>query len=244
MESDHLDERPTHLDLFSGIGGFAIAAQWAGFRTIGFCEIDPFCCRLLKQHWPNIPNEGCITKVRGRHANLLTGGFPCQPVSHAGKRRGQADHRYLWPEMLRVISEGLPDWVLGENVIGLDGMGLDQCISDLESLGYEVAPPLEIPACSVGAMHERARFWIVANSNGQRFQGGVDWMPEDSDSGNINASLLPSLLLAKSQNDLPEPYNVGATDGVSDRAHRIKSLGNAIVPQVAYEILREIRKLI
>lgn len=161
----------THLDLFSGIGGFALAAQWAGFRTVAFCEINDYCQKRLGEIWPTVPVHTDIRKLDGRPFRgtcLLTGGFPCQPVSNAGKRQGAADDRWLWPEMFRVISEARPRWIVGENVAGLDGMGLDECISELEGIGYEVAPPLEIPACAVDAVHERNRLWIIANLNGSR----------------------------------------------------------------------------
>lgn len=164
-------ERPTHLDLFSGIGGFAIAAEAAGFRTIAFVEREPFCQKILAQHWPRVPVYSDICHFSGRSLrpiSLLTGGFPCQPFSLAGERRGKADDRFLWPEMLRVIQATEPDWIIGENVAGLDGLGLDDCISDLEASGYEVAPPLEIPACAVGANHRRNRIWIVANGLSER----------------------------------------------------------------------------
>ena len=149
---------PTHLDLFSGIAGFALAAQWAGFRTVAFVENEPFCQKLLEQNFPGIPVYGDIHNFGGRPyrgVDLLTAGWPCQPVSLAGRRRGKKDDRWLWPEVPRVIQATKPDWFLGENTPGLDGMGLDECISDLESIGYEVAPPLEIPACAMGAFHLR-----------------------------------------------------------------------------------------
>lgn len=163
-----MNARPTHLDLFSGIGGFALAAQWAGFQTVAFVEREAYCQKLLAKHWPQVPVYSDICQFGGRPyrgVDLLTGGFPCQPFSVAGERRGKEDDRYLWPEMLRVIRTVQPAWVLGENVAGLDGLGLDDCISDLEASGYEVAPPLEIPACAVDARHVRNRVWILANTN-------------------------------------------------------------------------------
>jgi len=156
----------THIDLFSGIGGFSLAARWAGLDTIVFCERDKFCQKVLNKHWPGVPIHDDITTFDGtKYSNvfLLTGGFPCQPFSCAGKRRGKEDDRYLWPEMLRVISETKPHWVIGENVAGFVSMGLDGCISDLEREGYEVQPFI-IPACAVNAPHRRDRVWIVANS--------------------------------------------------------------------------------
>lgn len=155
----------THVDLFSGIGGFALAARWTGLETVVFCEMDKFCQKVLNKHWPEVPIIEDIKTFNGsRFSNvfLLTGGFPCQPFSCAGKRRGKEDDRYLWPEMLRVISEVKPRWVIGENVAGFINMGLDDCISDLEGEGYEVQAFI-IPACAVNAPHRRDRVWIVAN---------------------------------------------------------------------------------
>jgi DNA (cytosine-5)-methyltransferase 1 len=161
----------THLDLFSGIGGFALAAKWNGYKTIGFCEQDKFCQAILKKHWPEVPIIEDIRQVRGNlypKISLLTGGFPCQPFSVAGERRGKDDNRYLWPEMLRVIRETKPDWIIGENVAGIVNMALDQVHVDLEAEDYEVET-LIIPACAVDASHRRDRCWIVAHSklNGQ-----------------------------------------------------------------------------
>ncbi|MFA5261285.1 MAG: DNA cytosine methyltransferase, partial [Candidatus Omnitrophota bacterium] len=189
-----------HIDLFSGIGGFALAAKWAGIETVQFVEIDPFCQKVLQKQFPGVPihddiktfayaasikddkreSRGVGYAPQGGEGGddatgpcdksrpfLLTGGFPCQPYSCAGKRKGKDDDRALWPEMLRVISEAKPRWVIGENVAGFIGMGLDDCISDLEGEGYEVQA-FVIPACAVNAPHRRDRVWIVANSNSAR----------------------------------------------------------------------------
>ncbi len=160
----------THASLFSGIGGFDLAAEWAGWTNMFNCEIDPFCRRVLKYHFPNAVQYEDIKAVdftvwRGR-IDVLTGGFPCQPFSVAGKRKGTADNRYLWPEMLRAIREVRPRWVVGENVRGFiswsEGMVLDTVFADLEALGYEVQPFI-LPACAVDAPHRRDRVWIVAH---------------------------------------------------------------------------------
>jgi DNA (cytosine-5)-methyltransferase 1 len=154
----------THLDLFSGIGGFALAAKWNGFRTVGFCDNEPYAQAVLKKHWPDVPIYDDIRKVRGElyaGVTLLTGGFPCQPFSVAGKQRGKTDDRYLWPEMLRVIREAGPTWIVGENVAGIVNMALDQVHSDLEAEGYEVESVI-VPACAVDAPHRRDRVWIIA----------------------------------------------------------------------------------
>jgi DNA (cytosine-5)-methyltransferase 1 len=197
----------THLDLFSGIGGFAIAAQACGYTTIGFCEKEKYAQQILKERFgavlvdstsaglPKRHGAGALTAGE-RHAklecsssifptlhpdifdldgadyagvDLLTGGFPCQPFSVAGKRRGAEDDRALWPEMLRVINEARPRWLIGENVAGIVTMELDNILSSLEAIGYSCWP-LVIPACAVDARHRRDRVWIVAHADrsGQR----------------------------------------------------------------------------
>jgi len=158
------------LDLFSGIGGFSLGLEsTGGFETIAFVEKDEFCQKVLKKHWPNITIEGDIRNVKGEkyEADVITGGFPCQPFSVAGKRRGTNDDRYLWDETIRVIREGKPRWFIGENVEGLininNGVVLRQVQTDLEKEGFEVQC-LVIPAAGIGAWHQRKRVWIIANS--------------------------------------------------------------------------------
>lgn len=157
------------LDLFSGIGGFSLGLERAGMRTVAFCEIDPYCRAVLRKHWSDVPVYDDVRTLRAVNlqADVVCGGFPCQPFSTAsrGKRGGVSDDRFLWPEMLRVISECRPSWVIGENVAGIERLALRQVVSDLESAGYEVAPPFEIPACAVGHDHRRSRFWFLAHAN-------------------------------------------------------------------------------
>src|SRR5579859_5694725 len=151
------------LSLFSGIGGLDLAAEWAGMEIVGQVEIDPFCQAVLAKHWPDVPRKADIYDVVGDEfgtIDIVAGGFPCQPFSVAGKRRGKADDRYLWPEMFRVITAARPAWVCGENVPALVGMALDDVCADLESAGYSCWPVL-IPACAVGAPHLRERLFIV-----------------------------------------------------------------------------------
>ena len=161
-----------HGSLFSGIGGFDLAAEWMGWNNCFHCEWNDFGQRVLKYYWPNAISYEDITKTnftiwRGR-IDILTGGFPCQPYSSAGKRLGKEDDRHLWPQMLRAIREIQPRWVVGENVRGLvnwnGGMVFDEVQADLEFEGYEVQPFL-LPAASVGAPHQRERIWFVAHSN-------------------------------------------------------------------------------
>lgn len=174
----------THASLFSGIGGFDLAAEWAGWTNAFNCEINPFCRKVLKYHFPDAEQYEDIrtadfTGWRGR-IDVLTGGFPCQPFSLAGKRKGTEDDRYLWPAMLGVIRTVRPRWVVGENVYGIvnwsEGMVFDTVCSDLEEAGYEVQPYL-IPACGVGAPHRRDRCWFVAH----RTDAGVETMREGQD---------------------------------------------------------------
>lgn len=170
-----------HLDLFSGIGGFALATEmvWDDVEHI-FCDFDPFCQAILKKHWPHSLIHGDIKKLDGGGIgpiDLLTGGFPCQPFSTAGKRKGTDDARHLWPEMLRVIREVHPRWIIGENVGGLltwsGGLVLEGVLADLEDAGYEVVPPFVIPAAAIGAPHRRDRVWIIAHAIGRDARRGT-----------------------------------------------------------------------
>lgn len=166
----------THLSLFSGIGGLDIAAEMAGFRTVGQCEWADYPTKVLEKHWPDVPRWRDIRTLTGDDfhewtglgtVDVISGGFPCQPFSVAGKRRGKDDDRYLWPEMLRVIQELRPGWVVGENVAGIVNMALDQVYADLEGIGYTVQA-LIIPAVAVDAPHRRDRCAIVAHNNDVR----------------------------------------------------------------------------
>jgi DNA (cytosine-5)-methyltransferase 1 len=183
-----------HGSLFSGIGGFDLAAQWMGWENVFHCEWNPFGQKVLKHYWPNAESFNDITKSDfTKYANtidVLSGGFPCQPYSTAGKRKGKEDERHLWPEMLRAIREISPCYVVGENVRGLTnwngGMVFDEVQADLEAEGYEVLPFL-LPACGVGAPHRRDRIWFIAYFNSIRGlraagenegKGGKEWVQE------------------------------------------------------------------
>lgn len=173
----------THFSLFSGIGGIDLAAHWAGFQTVGFCEKEPYCQKVLNKHWPGVPIWEDIRNVTRESVeaqlrkvvmpgeaeevstiDLISGGFPCQPFSNAGKRRGKDDDRFLWPQMLRAIDELRPRAVIGENVDGIVNMALDNVLSDLEAIGYKTGSPIILPAAGVGASHRRYRVFIVAYS--------------------------------------------------------------------------------
>lgn len=169
----------THGSLFSGIGGFDLAAQWMGWENVFHVERDPWCRKVLTHHFPKSQSfddvkEFDATPFRGR-VSIISGGFPCQPFSAAGKRAGTSDDRYLWPEMFRIIREARPTYVVAENVRGLlswnDGLVLDTVCADLEGEGYEVFPVV-LPAAGVNAPHRRDRIWIVAYANYKEGAGG------------------------------------------------------------------------
>lgn len=185
-----------HLDLFSGIGGFALAASWVWgveHEIVSFCEIEEYPRKVLKKHWPDVPCHHDIKTLRGDNfgtVDLLTGGFPCQPFSVAGKQGGSTDDRHLWPEMFRVIQEAKPTWIIGENVAGLiNTMEFEQCFIDLESEGYEVQAFI-IPACAKNAIHRRDRVWIIANRHSigsKRLQHKLEKFSEVRQGGENNA---------------------------------------------------------
>ena len=235
------------LDLFSGIGGFSLGLERAGMETVAFCETDEFCRKVLAKHWPDVPCYSDIRKLTGAiieqevgPIDLISGGFPCQPFSQAGKRQGVADDRYLWPEMLRIIRGVRPHWVFGENVAGIVKMALNQVLADLEGLGYTCAPPFVIPACAVDAPHQRKRVWIVAHTAGTRHIAG-----EPGEGGPVRNEARRAQPERRSgyvgrRTWLPEP-NVGrVAHGVPQRVDRLRSLGNAVVPQVVEQIGRMI----
>lgn len=262
-----------HLDLFSGIGGFALAAEMAWGRDNvqhTFCEIEPFCQAVLKKHWPGATIYGDIKKLKAKpgSADIITGGFPCQPFSRAGARKGSEDDRWLWPDMLRVIREVRAPWVVVENVAHLTEMEEFEVVcSDLEAASYEVQPFI-IPACAVGAPHRRDRVWVVAYSHSQSESNGalydnqgrgelgaahyntdpecfsVQGWPEDSAQGQAytRAEQLSRLLSSSLGHAVSNARVYRADNGVSSRLdiHRNKALGNAIVPQVAAEVLKAV----
>lgn len=172
-----------HLDLFSGIGGFALAAEWVwGDVEHIFCDNERYPQSVLRAQWPGATIYDDIKTLQGHTTgavDLITGGFPCQPFSKAGEQRGTEDDRHLWPEMLRVIREVSPRWVLAENVDGIlthdGGVVFELVCSDLESAGYSVQP-FVIPAAAVGAYHRRDRVWFVAHADGG---GRIHWKPQE-----------------------------------------------------------------
>jgi len=302
------------LDLFSGIGGFSIGLEKVGFETVAFCEIEKYCQEVLRLHWPDTPIYNDVRSLTAEQLrsdgivrpDIIVGGYPCQPFSLAGVRRGEEDDRHLWPEVYRLIKEIRPTWGIFENVAGHITMGLDEVLSDLEAEGY-AARPFVIPACGVDAPHRRDRVWIVAHtrhepgrdsisgslrgdgtrqhakrkrsneaaetarpseaseamaySNSIRLQGtrpqqqtaGASRKGKDVADTNgfgqsgqrvhgrpINTETNQDGQTNRTDSDSqrnatiwkPEP-NVGrVVNGVSARSHRIKALGNAVVPQI------------
>jgi len=162
------------VDLFAGIGGFSLGLHMAGgFDTVAFVERDNYASKVLAKNFPGVPIYDDVRSYDGteHRADIICGGYPCQPFSHAGKREGEEDDRHLWPEMLRIVAAARPRWVIAENVAGHISMGLDQVLSDLEGEGY-TCQPIVIPACAVDAPHRRDRVWIVAHND--REQRGAD----------------------------------------------------------------------
>ncbi len=283
-----------HIGLFEGIGGFSLAARWMGWETIAWCEWNEFGQKVLKHHFPEAQGYGDITKTNftdyANSVDIVTGGFPCQPYSSAGKRLGKEDDRHLWPEMLRAIREIQPSWIVGENVPGLlnwnGGMVLNEIKADLESEGFEVFPPCILPACSINAPHRRDRLWIIAYSGSTRGARGArgaaheinrcntinKWeaskILQTNSTGfkqvftNTNSKGLQGGSINRSVGEIREDRNeqftgcippnwdnfptqsplCGRNDGVPNRMDRIKALGNAIVPQVAFQIFKAIEQ--
>jgi DNA (cytosine-5)-methyltransferase 1 len=241
-----------HLDLFSGIGGFALAARWAGIETVAFCEIDDFCRRVLQKNFAGIPIHKDIKTLNGEDyagIDIITGGYPCQPFSSAGKRKGEDDPRHLWPEMRRIIEQSRPNWVICENVAGHITNGLDTVLDDMAKKGYETRQYV-IPALAVGAPHRRDRVWIVAHSvsdGGVRILGergqetGSDAKKRGQQDGELIQTDPPGAEGGWRNGWGSSPRICRVDDGIPDRVDRCKSLGNAIVPQIAYEIMRCIR---
>jgi len=230
----------TVLSLFAGIGGLDLGLERAGMRVVGQVELDPFCRAVLAAHWPDVPRHPDVRTAPAWWAStgrppvdVVAGGFPCQPVSLAGRRRGQADPRWLWPAMRDVIDAVRPAWVLGENVPGLRTRGLDFVTTDLQALGYLVETRTA-SACAVGAPHTRTRLFIVAHTPRVRRRA---WRDEPG---------LPGAATGEVRGPAPgrstwwttEPPLDRVAYGVPRRVDRCRALGNAVVPQLAEHLGR------
>jgi DNA (cytosine-5)-methyltransferase 1 len=305
------------LDLFSGIGGFSHGLDKVGFKTVAFCEMDEYCKLVLQKHWKGVKIYNDVKELKGEEIikehgtiDIVVGGFPCQPFSIAGARKGTDDNRHLWPEMFRIIKELKPRWVIGENVRGIvsiqNGMVFENVCTDLEGEGYEVRA-FNIPAAGVGAPHKRERIWIVANSRRTLRQGSelegenadeskqenADQYQRSSSTSTDNVADTHTRLsngsveevqsgrqtfdTSSQRTDVAYTYSqrqqeqcgtesvqkegnesqrsssqarhtgwesepdVGrVAHGLSGRVHRLKALGNSIVPKIAEEIGRAI----
>ena len=242
----------THLSLFSGIGGLDLAAEMAGFTTVGQCEWADFPTKVLEKHWPDVPRWRDIRTLTGddfyertglRTVDLISGGFPCQPFSVAGKQKGKEDDRYLWPEMLRVIRELKPSWVVGENVSGLVRIALDEILDSIKSEGYE-ARAYAFTANEVGALFKGERIAIVAQADNG---GSLVWRDAQLQA-NENAGRYGDNHRGRaSQFDTRQWWQIesrpyGVAHGVPDRVDRINCLGNAVCPPQFFPIFYAIGK--
>lgn len=242
------------LDLFSGIGGFALAFEAAGFQTVAFSEIEPYPCKILAQHWPNVPNLGDVRTIDGDKfrgtIDVICGGFPCQDISTAGKGAGIHGARSgLWFEMLRIIRGARPAFCLLENVPALRSRGADVVLGGLEEAGY-ACRAFVVGAGNAGAPHQRARAWLVAYAYSRGFEGETipagrgaegqgtpvpDWMGQGMEPNSASEQMGVSGQPRKEADHWAvEPALGRVVHGLPDRAHRIKALGNSIVPAVAY----------
>jgi len=176
-----MTKKYNHLDLFSGIGGFSLGLEATGaFETVAFCDYDPYCQKVLRKHWPWVTIYDDVKELNNEklQANghtkidIITGGYPCQPFSIAGRKKGEQDPRHVWPEMFRLVKELRPTWVIGENVSGHIKLGLDTVLENLESEGYSTRA-FSISASSIGANHQRERVWILAHSRCTQYEGAV-----------------------------------------------------------------------
>jgi DNA (cytosine-5)-methyltransferase 1 len=264
------------LDLFSGIGGFSIGLERAGFETVAFCEIEDYPRAVLRKHWPDTPIYRDIKQLTaeqlradGIFPDVICGGYPCQPFSVAGKQLAEKDERHLWPEVFRLIRSIRPRWVICENVSGHIKLGFDEVATSLEDEGYAVWPFI-IPACSVDAPHKRDRLYFVAYTNsddrrdrsctksqdrqarlehrggGERqLVGGTSQDVADTEGFGLQGCAKGQVygiadIPIKSRGSgtnfgdgWPVEPNVGrVVDGLPNRSHRIKALGNAVVPQI------------
>jgi DNA (cytosine-5)-methyltransferase 1 len=232
----------TFGSLFSGIGGMDLGLTRAGMVCRWQCEIDPYACRVLAKHWPEVTRYGDIRDLDDRleRVDLIAGGFPCQPVSLAGKRRGRDDPRWLWPEFARIVRLVRPRFVLVENAAGLASLGLGAVLGDLSALGYDAEWSV-VSACAMGAAHSRERLFLVAYAN--RDGGAAPLrLPSRAPgrSGWSEPLLRHSRSRARNRRETDQSPVRRVADGVPDQLERLRGLGNAVVPQVAEWVGRRI----
>lgn len=232
-----------HIDLCSGIGGFALAAERADVRTVAFCEADDYCRRVLARHWPHVPIFPDLRTLRGHElpaGDIVSAGWPCQPVSQAGKREGEADARWLWPDVARLLGEIRPRWVLLENVPALlspvrgGPAPFGRVLGDLAALGFDAEWEL-LSACAFGAAHTRERLFLVA------YPAGVGCGGRRIFTAGATALEPAGCGAAPGRTGAAEPRPGGVAYGVPNRTHRLRGTGNSIYPAVAEWIFRRIR---
>ncbi|WP_246248017.1 DNA cytosine methyltransferase [Micromonospora maritima] len=229
------------LSLFAGIGGLDLGLERAGMRVVGQVEIDAFCRSVLARHWPEVPCHDDVRtaarwwRSRRRPAvHVVAGGFPCQPVSDAGRKLAQEDERWLWPEMAEVIAAVRPTWVVGENVPGLRTRGLADVLRDLDRLGYRARAGY-ISACEMGAPHPRKRLFVLAHAEGE---GRCPGRPQRRGAAAPDGDL-PHVGGPRRRTGWPAEPRVGRVAyGVPSGVDRRRALGNAVVPAVAEHIGR------
>lgn len=256
----------THGSLFSGIGGFDLAAREVGFENIFQVERDKWCQKVLTKNFPETKKYLDIKEFNGKEyegsIDIISGGFPCQPFSFAGKRKSKNDDRYLWPEMLRVIREVKPPFIVCENVTGIITLALDDVLASLENEGYTTETFI-IPACSIGAWHRRERVWIIAYTDikqrkrkkrrveSEFINGGQDAANNDSKrfktkrerighNGEEERERIWTPIINHCWSS--EPGMGRVANGLPGRVDRLKGLGNAIVPQIAKVIFESIKE--
>jgi DNA (cytosine-5)-methyltransferase 1 len=240
------------IELFAGIGGISLAAEWAGIETIAFCESDPFCQKILKKHWADVPifndvrtlNRKILEESRviepGGTIDIISGGFPCQPFSICGKRKGKSDNRDLWHEMFRIIQELQPTWVIGENVANFVNMELERSLIDLESEGYETQSFL-IPASGIGALHKRERCFFLAYCESKHSPSKNERKSSEAKQMQFRGRTIKGI--PRPTWKICESPICGVDDGIPNRLDRHRSLGNAVVPQQIYPIFKAIMEL-
>jgi len=232
-----------HVDLCSGIGGFALGFQWAGLsKPVLFCDIEPWSRELLAKHWPDVPIAEDVKELASDpdglipDCDILTAGYPCQPFSLAGKRGGEEDPRHIWPYILQIVASKRPTWCVFENVYGHLTLGLDQVLLDLEAEGYATRTFI-VPACSVDAPHKRDRIWIIAKN------------VADTNSTRREEQRWPQPAQPEHQAPqcgggwLTEPAVGRVANGIPKRVDRLKGIGNAVVPYIPYIIGKRLKEL-